>query len=544
MILLNHKKEIINIIPRPNGVRIKKGKFRFNNDLIIFHKPKLSFNAKYLRKWLTDFFNHFDSIKIQETNLIGDYTNPNRRACIFLDFLNDESEINNNGEEYQLDISEDRILITGLNMRGIFYGIQSLLQLLLIPSSTAIPCLIIDDSPRFEWRGFMLDVARNFFSIEVVKKLLDVMALLKMNKLHLHLTDDQGWRIEIKKYPELTRIGSTRQKSNIGGIMIRKQDSNPHSGYYSQDDIKELLAYAEKRYIDIIPEIDMPGHSLAALTSYPKCGCTGGPYEIAAQFGIFKDVFCLGNDKSIQFLKDVLKEICILFNSKIIHIGGDEVPVNRWKKCPACQSKMKKLKLEHESELQDIFTREITDFLFQRDKKPMAWNEVLKSKYEINKEMIIQYWIRDEDLLMKFLEKGGKVVMSPFGRVYLNYDYIVTPLRSTYNYEPVSEEISKNLGGNIIGVEAAHWTQWTKNPYNLFLYTFPRLIAIAETGWTLREKKNYKSFKLRLKDSFLPILNQIGINYMPLERTDPCILKRLTYPFHILFGSKQYVRNK
>ncbi|MBD3231012.1 MAG: family 20 glycosylhydrolase [Candidatus Lokiarchaeota archaeon] len=537
---LDEKKELA-IIPRPVSVKLEGCHFVLNKETKILYDEKNEENAEYLGSILrlsTGYPLYFRKLKRKSSM---DNT---------IKLITDKDSEGFDREGYQIKISSDQIKLTALNTHGLFYAIQTLRQLfpkqiegknIIEDIQWKIPCAEIKDYPRFRWRGFMLDEARYFWGKAVVKRFLDIMALLKMNIFHWHLTDDQGWRIEIKKYPKLTQVGSKRKKTNLGGVIVFKSDDKPHEGYYTQEDIKEIVKYAEKLYIKIIPEIDMPGHTMALLASYPEYSCTGGPFEVPHQFrGLYKDVLCPGNENLYEFIKNILDEIMEIFPSDILHIGGDEVPKSRWKQCKKCQAQISEEKLKDERALQIYFMNRIIDYLKKNEHTAIVWNDILSD--ELNKNALIQHWMNRRKQNLEELSKNRKFIMSNFFNVYLNYNYIVTPLKKTYNYEPIPEKIKSSFKPNFIGIEGALWTQWFLDFYNLQIYTFPRLFAIAETGWTQKKRKNYKSFESRLK-RFNKRLDVMKINYRSLNKSNPYFLKRLSMPFHILLGSKNFKKN-
>lgn len=330
-----------------------------------------------------------------------------------------------NDEGYELSVSKEQISLKGKTEAGVFYGIQTLHKALPVTDGTtlaAIPCGSVKDYPRFGYRGFMVDVGRHFFSVDYLKEIIDMLALHNINYFHWHLTEDQGWRIEIKKYPKLTEIGSKR-KCTIKDWETKELDSIPVSGYYTQEEAKEIVRYAAERYITVIPEIDMPGHMLAALASYPELGCTGGPYEVATTFGVFRNVLCGGNEKTLQFAKDVINEIMDIFPSPYIHIGGDECPKYHWKTCAKCQKKIRELGLkaskEHtkENQLQAWFMGEVEKEIHKRGREMMAWNEILAGNPA--KSTIVMAWTTPEARL-KSIESGYRTIACPISNLYFS----------------------------------------------------------------------------------------------------------------------------
>jgi hexosaminidase len=344
------------------------------------------------------------------------------------------------------------------------------------------------------------------------------MALLKFNIFHWHLTDDQGWRVEIKKYPLLTEISSKREgtitsKANISLAKNKKKmvlDNIPIEGYYTYEDLKEIIQYAKDRYITIIPEIDLPGHVTAVLAAYPELSCTGSSFNVSPLFGIHKDVFCIGNEKVLEFSKNVLSEIMDIFPSKYIHTGGDEVPTYRWKKCEKCQKKLIQEGLNDVKELQNYFTFRINSFLDSREHILIGWNEILNDNLDI--KAICQYWTNNFDRLIKNIKRGRKVIMSEMSTLYLNHPIELITLQKTYEYEPIPSELDERHIQNVIGLEACLWTEGVKDMRMLELRTYPRLLAVGEIGWSTKKNKNFSKFQEKFK-LFTTILDYYKINY-------------------------------
>lgn len=322
-------------------------------------------------------------------------------------------------EYYNLQVRPDGITLTSPTEEGLFRGSRTLVQLLEQARSTAsLSCLSITDWPRFQWRGMHLDACRHFWSVEFTKKYIDLLARYKMNSFHWHLTDDQGWRIEIKKHPELTEVGGWRKGSQIGPYSRREYDSIPYGGFYTQDEIREVVAYAAARHINVVPEIEMPGHALAALAAYPHLGCSGGPYEVNKGWGVFEEVFCAGNDSTFALLEDVLTEVMELFPSELIHIGGDECPKESWKKCPKCQSRMKAHGLKDEHELQSYFIQRIEKFVNSKGRKIIGWDEILEGGLAPN--AAVMSW-RGTEGGVAAARSGHYAVMSPGSHCYFDH---------------------------------------------------------------------------------------------------------------------------
>jgi hexosaminidase len=445
-------------------------------------------------------------------------------------------DITNLGEEgYTLAVKRDSVKLKAPSKSGLFRAIQTLLQLLPpeiesrrpIPEvEWIIPGVKISDQPRFSWRGFMLDEGRHFQGKETVKLLLDVMASLKMNIFHWHLTEDQGWRLEIKNFPRLTEIGSQRPgtSQNLLDMVRGCHDGIPHRGYYTQDDIRDIVAYAASRHITIIPEIEMPGHSMAALAAYPQYSCTGGPFDVGTRFAIFKEVYCPGKEATFTFLQNILSEVMALFPGPYIHIGGDEAPKARWKKCPDCQRRISQEGLSDVHELQTYFINRIARYLAAHNRKIIGWNAVLSP--DLLPDAMIQYWVGNRKSVFNAIRRGRQIINSAYLEYYLDHSYSLTPLSRIYNYDPLFPGLSVNERQNIIGVEAPLWTEFVPNRARLDYQTFPRLLAVAETGWTARAQKDFSSFSTRLAD-FQKRLDIIGILYARGGDVEPSWLKRI-----------------
>ncbi|HEX4850693.1 MAG TPA: beta-N-acetylhexosaminidase, partial [Puia sp.] len=408
---------------------------------------------------------------------------------------------------YKMDVNANLAYIAGDNAEGVFYGIQSLIQLLPVTPSKSLPIaqVKIEDHPRFEWRGLHLDVGRHFFSVDYVKKYIDFIALHKMNYFHWHLTEDQGWRIEIKKYPKLTEVGACRDGTIIGHAPGTGNDSTRYCGYYTQEQVKDVIKYAAERYITIIPEIELPGHASAALTSYPYLGCTGGPYHVQEGWGIFNDVYCAGNDSTFQFLQDVLDEVIALFPSKLIHIGGDECPKTAWKSCPKCQKRIKDNNLKDEHELQSYFIRRMEKYINSKGRQIIGWDEILEGGLAPN--AAVMSW-RGEAGGIAAAKQHHTVVMTPTTYVYFDYaqkrneDSLVIggflPLEKVYNYEPLPKELSPDEQKYIIGAQANVWTEYIPSGSKLEYMIFPRLSALSEVLWSPKDLRDLKDFEKRL----------------------------------------------
>ena len=520
---------MVSLVPYPVKLIENPGNFSLTKNTIIEAEERLHTIAMYLKNLLKT-ATGFD-LQVE-----GIYDGDKASNTIILRINNTLNDLVTEG--YFLKVEQERIIIEGVEPVGIFYGVQSLRQLLpvKIESTTivndiewSVPCVEIEDYPRFQWRGFMLDVGRHFFDKVVVKKMLDLMALHKMNIFHWHLTEDQGWRIEIKKYPKLTEIGSKRKQTQMGGLLSKKYDGKPHGGYYMQEEIKEIVSYARERYIKVVPEIDMPGHIKSALAAYPELSCTGGPFEVSTKFGIRKDVLCAGKESVFTFAEDVLSEVLEIFPSEIIHIGGDEVPKKNWENCEDCQVRIKNEGLADEKELQVYFTNRIAKYLASRGRTAMGWNQILNKQLKEN--VIGQYWMFHKKEVIDHLKRGRKMVMSSFFHTYLDYSYIMTPLRKSYLYDPIPKQLEKDKHDNVLGIETPLWTEWVESLKRFGWQIFPRFSAIAETGWTQKERKSFKSFKKRL-DNVLLRLDLLGLYHAQKKEFNPRYLKRFIGLFY------------
>ena len=429
-------------------------------------------------------------------------------------FVTDESLP---AEGYELNVDGEGIEVRASQFPGFLYALQSLEQLLPAavygtePAPDAaweVPCVKIADAPRFAYRGMHLDVARHFFSVDEVKRYIDVMAIHKLNTLHWHLTDDQGWRIEIKRYPELTAVGSIRKAT-----VVRKEwgtyDGTPYGGFYTQDEIRDVVKYAADRGVTVIPEIDLPGHMLAALTAYPELGCTGGPYEVWGRWGVADDVLCPGREKTFEFLEGVLTEVMELFPSEYIHIGGDECPKVRWEKCPRCQAKIRQLGLkddgEHTAEhyLQSYVTDRIGKFLAQHGRRIIGWDEILEGRAP--SDAVVMSW-RGSEGGIAAAKLGHDVIMTPKSHFYFDYyqsldtdaepfgigGYI--PMEQVYSYDPAFPELTPEQQKHILGVQANLWTEYVLSDEHLEYMLLPRLAALSEVQWCLPETKDWNRF--------------------------------------------------
>ena len=432
-------------------------------------------------------------------------------------------------EGYEMTISEEGIVIIGGSEAGIYYGLQTLRQII-VTNDGKVPYGFIADEPTFAYRGAHLDVSRHFFSVEDVKRYIDIIAAHKLNRLHWHLTDDQGWRIEIKAYPELTELGSQRKETLIGhGLNPVEWDGTPYGGYYTQDEIRDIVAYAAERYIEVIPEIDMPGHMIAALATYPELGCTKGPYEVRKTWGIAKDVLCAGRETTFAFIEDVLDEVVALFPSKYIHIGGDECPKNRWKECPDCQKRIQEEGLKDEHELQSYFMKRVEKYLnTKHGRSIIGWDEILEGG--VSKTATVMAW-RGAKRGVLAAKLGNNVIMTPTHYCYLDFANTSNrekngepicggrngkrplTLRKVYSFDPYAD-LTTDEQRCIVGVQGNLWTEYIADFDHAQRMTLPRIAAIAEVGWTPMANKSYNDFSRRMH-LLRKLYDKCGYKYAP-----------------------------
>ena len=507
------KKETISIIPRPTFVEQRSGRFNITEDLkIIIDKEE----TKGVAFYLTERIKRAAGIDIEVVENLDEKVSKNFMLMILVDSSADLGK-----EGYILDIEKNKIVLRAEQPSGLFYGVQTILQLLppevysnevATDVKWSMPCLKIKDIPRYPYRGMHLDVCRHFFPVSFIKKYLDYMAMHKLNTFHWHLTEDQGWRIEIKKYPRLTQIGAYRKETLIGHArnLPHRYDGRRYGGFYTRQQIREIVQYAKDRFITVIPEIEMPGHSMAALASYPELSCTGGPFEVATRWGVFRDVYCAGNDKVFKFLEDVLSEVIELFPSKYIHIGGDECPKERWKECPKCQARIKNEGLKDEHELQSYFIKRIEEFLISKGKRLIGWDEILEGG--LAPEATVMSW-RGMRGGIEAARQGHDVIMTPTTYCYFDYyqgdpgkeplaigGYL--PLEKVYRFEPTPEELTEEQKKHILGGQANLWTEYIATEDYAEYMVLPRMSALAEVVWTPKEERDIIDFKRRLQKQY------------------------------------------
>lgn len=432
-------------------------------------------------------------------------------------------------EAYSIKVSDSQVIVDYGDGAGAFYAMQTLLQLL--PSEIFSPVKVrgvrwdmpacdIEDEPRFGYRGMHLDVCLHYFDIDFLKKYIDLMAMHKINVFHWHLTEDQGWRLEISRYPLLTEKGQWRKETVIGSYKSGFYDGKPYGGYYTQEQVRDLVRYASERYVTIVPEIEMPGHALAAIACYPELSCgLEENYEVATRWGIFRQVYC-PKESTFEFLKNVLDEVFEMFPSKIIHIGGDECPKTSWKKCPDCQRLIKKLGLKDEYELQSWFIKQIDAYVSSKGREIIGWDEILQGGLAPGAK--VMSWLGEEGGI-KAARQHHEVVMAPYPKYYLDYWQAdpesepmamdgPTTLRTMYEYEPVPEVLTPEESKYIIGVEGCVWTEYMPTEERVEYMAYPRMAAIAESAWTRPAFKDYDSFTRRLEVHF-ERYDGIGLSY-------------------------------
>ncbi len=496
------------LIPLPNHYEVKSGSF------LLSPKTELFFEATKLSNHLT-YFNA--SLQSQCGFQLTRSSDSIRPSVIILELVNSGP---NSAEAYSLEISPNKIKIKG-DTAGVFYGLQTLKQLINDQSGYQIklPCLKIQDQPRFIGRGMHLDVCRHFFSPSFVKRYIDFLAMYKLNTFHWHLTEDQGWRIEIKKYPLLTQVGAFRKGSMVGKYSDSNYDTLSYGGYYTQEDIKEIVNYAQQRQITIVPEIEMPGHSQAAIAAYPWLSCSGKKQEVAKGWGVFEDVFC-SKDSTFNFLKDVLDEVMTLFPGKYIHIGGDECPKTRWKDCAKCQALIKKEHLKDEHELQSYFIKRIETYVNSKGRQIIGWDEILEGGLAPN--AAVMSW-RGEEGGIAAAKQKHKVVMSPGTHCYFDHYQAspadeplaiggFTPLEKVYGYEPLPKSLTADEAKFIMGAQANVWTEYIITEKQLEYMSMPRMSALAEVLWTYPENKNETNYLIRLQKHFA-LLERQKVNF-------------------------------
>ena len=476
------------VVPLPQRVEMQKGTpFVLNADVRIMAPEGLQREAAFLHDYLQE---------LTGLDLSVISRHDKKARCIALSVSPKVSE----KEGYLLTVSQRSITIEGGSAAGVFYGIQTLRKSIGVGAVQELPAATIADAPRFSWRGMHLDCSRHFFPVPFVKKFIDLLAMHNMNIFHWHITDDQGWRIEIEKWPKLVSVGSQRTGTIIG-TNSDIDDELPYGGYYTKAEVREIVSYAAERHITVVPEIDMPGHMLAALASYPELGCTGGPYQVGHYWGVYKDVLCVGNEKVYQFVEDVLTEIMEIFPSEVIHIGGDETPTEKWEVCPKCLA----LGLPKD-QIQAHFTQRVFNFLTAHHRRALGWDEILEGSPQ---NAMIMSW-RGTAPGVKAAEAGHDVVMAPTTYCYFDYQQVedvlfepsrcggFIPIEKVYTLDPAPDSLSVEARRHILGTQANLWSEYMTTPSMVEYQALPRMSALAEVQWTQPARKDYDKFVVRL----------------------------------------------
>ena len=496
-----------NVVPRPQTITLAKaGTFLLDATKLVIYpagNTDMERNAKFLAEYIKEM------TQINVATAVQDKKNKKGNISLAIN-----PKITHE-EGYTITVDKNGVTIAGATAAAVFRGIQTLRKSLPIvkdETSVSLPFVAIADEPRFAYRGMHLDCARHFFPLQVVKDYIDMIALHGMNKFHWHITEDQGWRIEIKKWPRLTTVGAWRSGTVIGRNSPI-DDGIRHGGFYTQDECREIVRYAADRYITVIPEIDMPGHMLGALAAYPELGCTGGPYEVEHHWGVFADILCAGKEKTFQFVQDVLDEVIDIFPSEYIHIGGDESPRSRWKACPLCQKRIQEEGIKEgngqskEDRLQGYFTKRVEKYLTSKGKRIIGWDELLGC--DVEKSATIMSW-RGADPGAESAKQGHDVIMTP--NAYLYFDYYQTkdtwneplgiggfvPVEKVYEFEPVAKDLTPEQAKHILGVQANLWGEYIAYPSHIQYMVLPRMAALAEVQWMQPENKNFDEFKERV----------------------------------------------
>lgn len=506
------KAETAQIIPQPNNISVDEGVFLLDDNVAIEADDVFSVSSTFLKS----FIENGSSIVLK--------SGPTENKIIF---VKDETIAQSEG--YKLQVLPNKIEIRAKTDQGAFYAVQSLRQLLPISfengsyttKNAAIACLSIEDSPRFTYRGMHLDVGRHFYPVDFIKKYIDALAMLKMNTFHWHLTEDQGWRIEIKSYPKLQEIAAYRKETLVGhyGNQSHKFDGKRYGGYYTQEEVKEIVKYAQDRFITVIPEIEMPGHSQAAIAAYPELGCTGEQIEVATVWGVTDGVYCT-KEINFEFLENVLDEVLELFPSEYIHIGGDEAPKKNWKKCKDCQKRIKEEGLKDEHELQNYFITRIEKYLNNKGRQIIGWDEILEGGLAPN--ATVMSW-RGINGAIEAAKQHHNVVMTPNSHCYFDHyqsesaneplaigGYL--PLEKVYSYDPIPEELTTEEAKYVLGAQGNVWTEYMPSSSQVEYMIFPRIFAMSEVGWTNLNNKNYNAFVPRVKH-FFNRLEKLDYNY-------------------------------
>lgn len=548
----DHEINDISIIPIPNSIITSSGQFeigpntRIIADLSNIDVKRVAYFLATLISPPTSWVPLISDIKNADLNNLSDViflrlTNENSKSTFDPTqhpAINRKKNVGSGMEAYSLAVNENNVQLTANHPMGLFHGVQTIRQLLPpeielrsyseVPNGVkwTIPSVTIEDNPRFAYRGMHLDVGRHFMPVEFVKKYIDLLVLHKMNTFHWHLTEDQGWRIEIKKYPKLTEIGAWRDSTLIGNYGSGRYDNIRYGGFYTQDEIRDVVQYATDRFITVIPEIELPGHASAALAAYPEFGCTdlNLSYKVQSTWGIFPEIFC-PTEETFSFLKDVLTEVIDLFPGTFIHIGGDEAMKDHWKVSKIAQDVIKREGLKDEHELQSYFIHQFDEFLTEKGRRLLGWDEILEGG--LAPGATVMSW-RGENGGIAAARLGHDAIMSPTGYAYLDYYQSddrqnepiaiggFLPLEKVYNYDPIPAELESELHHHILGAQANVWTEYMKTPAKVEYMAFPRMSAMSEVVWSSTENKNLENFKMRLLNH-LRRLDYLNINYRPLD---------------------------
>jgi hexosaminidase len=488
----------MSVIPRPAKTEKKEGIFRLTSETAIVVSPGSEETGHYLSSLL--------GLSLRQAGSL--------QGSIVLEQVNEK---NLGAEGYRLRVTEDGIQAQAAGQAGLFYAVQTLRQLLPpelekgqgLPGEWSMPCVEIEDRPRFAWRGLHLDVGRHFFPVEFIGRYLELMALHKLNRFHWHLTEDQGWRLEVPKYPKLTQVGAWR----------REKDGTRYGGFYTQREVRRIVERAQRLHIEVVPEIEMPGHAQAALAAYGELSCAGGPFEVWNEWGVSQEVFCAGNEAVFELLEGVLEEVMALFPGQYVHIGGDECPKDRWKECAKCQQRKRDEKLEDEEALQSYFVQRMASFLAARGKKPIGWDEILEGG--LAEEAAVMSW-RGTKGGIAAARAGHEVVMCPYAHVYFDYKHYqgeeepgrlgVTSLEQVYGYEPMPEELSAEESRHVLGAQGNAWSEGMAIPQEVEQLAFPRACALAEVVWSPKEARDWEGFRQRLR-AHGKRLEALGVNF-------------------------------
>lgn len=509
------------LVPQPLKMEAREGSFSIKNDTVIFYSD---ISAKDVAEYLSGILAGSTGMKLRTEN------SSKADKGILLKLSPPDPALGDEG--YNLDVTADSAVVTASTPAGLFYGVQTILQLLppeVLSRKTVdnikwnIPAVSIRDKPEYKWRGLMLDSGRYFQPVDFVKKFIDIMALHKMNTLQIHLTDDQGWRIEIKKYPKLTELGSIRKESPKRGNR-NTGDGVPYGPkFYTQAELRDIVAYAATRFITVVPEIEMPGHGLAALVAYPELSCTGGPFHVRTKWGVEEDVYCAGNDQVYKFNEDILTEVMAIFPGKFIHVGGDECPKSRWNKCPKCQARIKTEGLKNAHQLQSYFITRMEKLINSKGKRLIGWDEILEGGLAPN--AAVMSW-RGEGGGISAANQGHDVVMSPTSYCYLDYAQAKGPnepesiggllsLEKVYSYKPTPAGIADDKKQHILGVQGNLWSEYLWDTDKVEYMAFPRGCALAEVAWAPATAKNYDDFLSRM-EQHVKRLDMLKVNYRKL----------------------------